>query len=162
MCDRLSFRVVGVSHVLRLKHYLAFPLILSTQTSNIVFVSLWAYTCRTSCGLAHIVPELSEIPCVRVPSDQRSVSFFWHSEFRATFVCSRVPRCSSHSLDEISIPDFLGRSLHGLTLAVYTPSAVPTICSSLSVALPSQMPWMNRESNLLRSGLLVTDFRINS
>ena len=47
------------------------PLLLSAQICDAVFLASWACACRASCGLAHLI---SEISCVRVPTDHWPVS----------------------------------------------------------------------------------------
>ena len=98
------------------------PLLLSVQTCNTVFLAFWACACRTSCGLAHLIPEISENSCVGVPTGHWSVPFFWHPRLCLDDLSPRCPRCAFHTLDKTSVGDFL-------------------------IVLPG----MNRESNLLRS-----------
>ena len=52
------------------------------QTRNAVFLAPWACACRTSCGLARLIPKFPQDSCVRVRADHWPVSHFWHPSFR--------------------------------------------------------------------------------
>ena len=121
------------------------PLLLPVRTCNTVFLASWACSCRASCRLANPVPEIFENSRVGVPTEHWSMLLFWHPDFRLTVLSPRCPRCTFHSLDEGTVPDFL------IILRSNRPCYVP-----------SQMPGMNRQSNVLRSVSLSADFRIKS
>ena len=105
------------------------PLLLPVQRCNTVFLASWACACRTSCGLAHLIPETSEISCVGVPTDHWSVPFFWHPNFRLTVLSPRSQRCALHTLDETTVPDFL------IVLRWNRPCCVHTLCCSDNVLI---------------------------
>ena len=124
---------------------------------------------HSSCRLRHatlcfLPPGLANAahPAVLPISSQKSLSILvlvfqphhWsmpllrHPNFPLTVLSTWCPRCAFHALDEATVPDCLIILRSNRPCCV---SVVPTMCSSLSVALPSQIPGMNRESNLLRS-----------
>ena len=63
-----------------------FPFLLSSQTRNTSFLAAWACACRTTSGLAQLIPEFSENSRARVPADHWLVSFLWHPNFRLALV----------------------------------------------------------------------------
>ena len=91
---------------------------------NAVFLASRACACRASCGLAHLVPEVSEYSRVGVPTDHWSMPLFWHPDFRLTVLSPRCPRCTFHTLDETTVPDFL------IILRSNRPCCVNTLCCS--------------------------------
>ena len=137
------------------------PLLLPVQTCNTVFLASWACACRASCGLAHLVPEISENSRVGVPTDHWSMPLFWHPNFRLTVLSTRCPRCTFHALDETTVPEIL------IILRSNRPCCVTTLCGSDNVLIAlcgsfKPNPWNESGIEFAASSVLVSDLRINS
>ena len=157
----MHFGIRFTCHGFRLWDGPGLPLLLPFQTHNTVFLASWACACRTSCGLAHLIPEISENSRVGVPTDHWSMPLFWHPDFRLTVLSPRCPRCTFHTLDETTVPDFLIILCSNRRCCVYTQCCSDDVLVALCASSKTNA-WNESGIEFAAFSLLVTDFRINS
>ena len=129
--------------------------------ATLCVLASWACAWRASCGLAHLVPEISENSRVGVPTDHLSMPLFWHPDFRLTVLTPRRPRCTFHTLDETTVPDTL------IILRSNRPFCVNTLCGSDNVLIAlcgssKTNAWNESGIVFAAFSVLVSDLRINS
>ena len=135
------------------------PFLLSSQTCNTVFLASWARACRTSSGLAQLIPEFSENSRVRVAADHWPVSLLWHPNFRLALLAPRCPRCVLHALDETTVPNLLIILCSNCPCCVYTQRCSDDVLVALcGPAKPNA--WNESGIEFAAFNLFVSDFRI--